>query len=61
MQFDMEVAREISERITEQHEASKGKGNANKAVARRDQKRQERISNQEMGGIVGNWINKKGD
>ena len=40
MQFDMEVAREISERITEQHNTANGKSNANNAVARRNQKRQ---------------------
>lgn len=63
MQFDMEIAREISERITEQNDAAKGKGNANKAVARRNQKRHQRetISNKEMGGVVGNWLKKDGD
>lgn len=63
MQFDMEIAREISERITEQNDAAKGKGNANQAVARRNQKRHQRetISNKEMGGVVGNWLNKSGD
>lgn len=63
MQFDMEVAREISERITEQNDAVKGKGNANKAVARRNQKRHQRetISNKEMGGVIGNWLKKDGD
>ncbi len=63
MQFDMEIAREISERITEQNDAANGKGNANKAVARRNQKRHQRetISNKQMGGVIGNWLKGDGD
>ena len=61
MQFDMEVAREISERIKEQSDSSKGKGNANKAVAKRNQERERRsLSSKEMGGVLGDWI-KEGD
>tara|TARA_R110002126_G_scaffold18370_4_gene70513 strand:+ start:824 stop:1033 length:210 start_codon:yes stop_codon:yes gene_type:complete len=64
MQFDMEVAREISERITEQHNTANGKSNANNAVARRNQKRHQRdketISNKKMGGILDDWL-KDGD
>lgn len=59
MQFDMEIAREISERITEQHEqAKRGNGGsraARRAVAKRNQQRH--IQNQkEVGDSVSDWL-----
>ena len=59
MQFDMEVAREISERITEQHEAAKSgrktSGNAKGAVARRNQRRAERVEGKDLSDMIGKW------
>ena len=60
MQFDMEVAREISERITEQTEKAKRKGGASHkdakgAVARRNQKRAERIKGKDLSDMIGKW------
>lgn len=59
MQFDMEVAREISERITEQHEAAKSgrksSADARSAVARRNQRRAERIEGKELSDMIGKW------
>lgn len=49
LQFDISVASEINERISEQHEDAK------KAVARRNQKR-EMVSSSEMGSIMDNWV-----
>ena len=59
MQFDMEVAREISERITEQHEAAKSgrksSGSAKSAVARRNQRRAERVEGKDLSDMIGKW------
>ena len=59
MQFDMEVANTISERITEQHEAAKkgrkSAGDAKSAVARRNQKRAERVDGKGLSDMLGKW------
>ena len=59
MQFDMEVAREISERITEQHEAAKSgrksPTDARSAVARRNQRRAERVEGKDLSDMIGKW------
>jgi|TARA_R100000482_G_C5115101_1_gene142613 hypothetical protein len=51
LQFDMSVALEINERITEQTEQM----NAKRAVAKRNQNR-ERISSKDMGSIMDKWV-----
>lgn len=59
MEFDLHIAAEIGERIKEQTEESKGSSNAKSAVARRNQKRhqqQEKISSEQMGGIINDWV-----
>jgi len=59
LEFDLAIAAEISERITEQHEEATKKhssSKANKAVARRNQKREQRISSKEMGNIMNEWV-----
>lgn len=59
MQFDMEVAKEISERISEQTESAKkgghSKSSAKSAVARRNQKRAERIEGKDLSDMLGKW------
>lgn len=59
MEYDMMIASEISERISEQMEEAKGKIDANKAVARRNQRRADRpmISPKEMGETLSGWLN----
>ncbi len=60
MQFDMEIAREISERITEQHEqAKRGNGGsraARRAVAKRNQRRAAMQNQEEVGNAVDKWL-----
>ena len=59
MQFDMEVAREISERISEQTESAKkggSKGNAKNAVARRNQRRAERMEGKDLSDMMTKWV-----
>lgn len=56
LEFDLTIAAEISERITEQTEkATSNRGNAKKAVARRNQKRAT-ISSQQMGSVIDDWV-----
>jgi hypothetical protein len=55
LQFDMIVAAEISDRIKEQHDEANSKIDANRAVARRNQKRSERISQKDMGNFMEQW------
>lgn len=59
MQFDMEIAREISERITEQHESGKrkngGSRSAREAVANRNRKR-EMVSGKEVENEMSKWL-----
>jgi len=62
MQFDMEIAREISERITEQHEQAKsnrgngGSRSAKRAVAKRNQRRAAMQNQAEVGNAVDKWL-----
>lgn len=51
LQFDISVAAEINERIKEQTEEM----DANRAVAKRNQRR-EKISSETMGSIMENWV-----
>lgn len=51
LQFDISVAAEINERIKEQTEEM----DANRAVAKRNQRR-EKISSEKMGSIMQNWV-----
>lgn len=58
LEFDLAIASEISERITEQHEEAQGKNSssrARKAVAKRNQNRAT-ISGKEMGSIMDKWV-----
>jgi hypothetical protein len=56
LEFDLIIAAEISERITEQTEqATNNRGNAKKAVARRNQKRAT-ISSKQMGSVINDWV-----
>jgi len=57
LQFDMMVAAEISDRIKEQHDEANSKIDGKRAVARRNQKRAERISQKDMGNFMQQWAN----
>lgn len=52
MELDLIVAGELSDRIKEQHEES----NAKRAVAKRDQRRAERMSKEDLGNALNDFI-----
>ena len=57
LEFDLSVAAEIGDRITEQVEESKGKADAKSAVARRNQRREaQKTDAAGLAGVLNDWM-----